>query len=163
MKIKLILLTLCLLSLSVEAQTKLYDEEINPLSQIEEAVSRARAEQKNVVCQLGGNWCIWCLRFADFIQKDSVINDFVQDNFVYIHVNYPRRGTALGDIPRQVSERLAGADRFGFPALVVLNPEGQVIHIQDSGYLEEGKGYDHDKVLRFFKNWSPAALNRKKE
>ena len=30
--------------------------------------------------------------------------------------------------------------------------------IQDSSFLEEGKDYHQEKVLRFFKNWTPKAV-----
>ena len=52
---------------------KVYDEQINPLEQIDQAVARAKAEGKHVICQVGGNWCPWCLKFADFITNDSTI------------------------------------------------------------------------------------------
>ena len=55
--------------------------------------------------------------------------------------------------------RLGNPARFGFPVFVVLNGEGKVMHIQDSSYLEEGRGYNKDKVLRFFKNWTPAEVD----
>ena len=47
---------------------------------------------------------------------------------------------------------------FGFPVFVVLDDEGNVIHIQDSSFLEGGQGYNQEKVLRFFKNWTPKAI-----
>ena len=56
---------------------------------------------------------------------------------------------------KALMKRLNNAGRFGFPVLVVLDDEGKVIHIQESGLLEEGKGYNQEKVLRFFKNWTP--------
>ena len=37
--------------------------------------------------------------------------------------------------------------RFGFPVFVFLNAEGNVIHIQDSSFLEQGNGYDTKKVV----------------
>lgn len=157
-------LILCLsFSAKVYAQQKLYDEQINPMEQIDKALAQARQQGKHVICQLGGNWCVWCLRFADFITKDTAINEVVDKNYVYIHVNYPRRGSALSESTQQVVKRLGGADRFGFPCLVVLDEEGRVIHIQDSGYLEEGKGYDKEKTLRFFRLWTPAACHPKDE
>ncbi len=146
---------------TARAQQKLYDEEVNPMEQIDRALVQAKAEGKHVICQLGGNWCVWCLRFADFIGKDSTISEMVDKNYVYIHVNYPRRGSTLSESTQQVVRRLGGADRFGFPCLVVLNAEGQVVHIQDSGYLEEGKGYDREKTLRFFRLWTPEACREK--
>ena len=35
---------------------------------------------------------------------------------------------------------------------------GKVLHIQDSSFLEEGKGYNEEKVLRFLKSWTPQAI-----
>ncbi len=140
---------------------KVYDENLNPVAQIEQAVSQARAAGKFVVCQVGGNWCPWCLRFADFIAGDTIISRLIDENFVYIHVNYNPRKTESEEKQRQAKTMLARLNnpaRFGFPVFVVLGEEGNVIHIQDSSFLEEGKGYNQEKVLRFFKNWTPQAV-----
>ena len=55
-------------------------------------------------------------------------------------------------------ERLGNPGRFGYPVFVVLDGKGQVLHIQDSSFLEEGNGYDKEKVVRFFKSWTPEAV-----
>ena len=138
------------------APKKVYNEEINPLEQIDQAVAQAQAEGKFVICQVGGNWCPWCLRFAEFITTDSTINAVVEENFVYIHVNYhPRKSTEWS---AAMMKRLNNPERFNFPVFVVLDEQGNVLHIQDSSYLEEGKGYNKEKVLRFFQNWTPKAV-----
>ena len=153
-----------LLSLIANAQTELkrvYNEEINPLEQIDEAIAQAKSDGKYVVCQLGGNWCPWCLIFADFVTKDSTINKVINDNFIYIHVNYNPRVSADKDKAQQnakMLQRLGNPSRFGYPVFIVLDEKGKVIHIQDSSFLEEGKGYNKEKVLRFFKNWTPNAV-----
>ena len=140
----------------VTAPKKVYNEQINPLEQIDQALVKARAEGKFVICQVGGNWCPWCLRFADFITNDSTINAVIEQNFVYIHANYhPRKA---GEVGKALMKRLNNAGRFGFPVFVVLDGQGNVLHIQDSSFLEEGKGYNKEKVLRFFQNWTPAAV-----
>ena len=138
------------------ALKKVYNEDINPLEQIDQAVAQAQAEGKFVICQVGGNWCPWCLRFAEFITTDSTINAVVEENFVYIHVNYhPRKATEWS---AAMMKRLNNPERFNFPVFVVLDEQGNVLHIQDSSYLEEGKGYNKEKVLRFFQNWTPKAV-----
>ena len=138
------------------APKKVYNEDINPLEQIDQAVAQAQAEGKFVICQVGGNWCPWCLRFAEFITSDSTINAVIEQNFVYIHVNYhPRKATEWSDA---TMKRLNNPGRFGFPVFVVLDERGDVLHIQDSSFLEEGKGYNKEKVLRFFQNWTPKAV-----
>lgn len=147
--------------LAASAQTglkKVYQEDINPLEQIDQAVVKAKAEGKFVICQVGGNWCPWCLRFADFVANDSTISGVIEDNFEYIHVNYNPRSSTSGRSSAALMNRLDNCGRFGFPVFVVLDEEGQVIHIQDSSFLEEGQGYNQEKVLRFFKNWTPKAV-----
>ena len=59
---------------------------------------------------------------------------------------------------QKMMERLGNPSRFGYPVFVVLNAQGDVIHTQDSSFLEEGKGYNKEKVLRFFKCWTPEAV-----
>lgn len=157
------LLAACMLTAARAQETlkKVYNEELNPVEQIDAGLKRAKAEGKYVVCQVGGNWCPWCLRFADFIQKDSLVKELIEKQFVYLHVDYNPRKSAGAEKARQTAammKRLNNPARFGFPVLVVLNENGEVIHTQDSGYLEEGKGYDPKKVLRFFQNWTPEAV-----
>ena len=160
----IIILIAVLFSLSADAQTglkKVYNEDINPIEQIEQTVAKAKSGGKFVVCQVGGNWCPWCLRFADFITKDASISKVINENFEYIHVNYnPRKsqGKEKMEQGRALMKRLDNCGRFGFPVFVVLNEEGKVIHIQDSSFLEEGQSYNQEKVLRFFKNWTPQTV-----
>ena len=161
-------LVFAVITMMISAQSqlkKVYDETINPVEQIDKALATAKTDsgQKFVICQVGGNWCPWCLKFADFVEKDTAVNKVVNGNFEYIHVNYnPRKtsGAASAEKAAQLMNRLGNPARFGFPVFVVLDGSGKVIHIQDSSFLEEGKGYDEQKVLRFFKNWTPKAVGQ---
>lgn len=147
---------------SVNAQSdlkKVYDENADQLEQISQAVKAAGTEGKHVICQVGGNWCKWCLMFAQFITSDEEISKMISDNYKYIHVNYNPR-TPKDERAKKMLERLGNPERFGFPVLVVLDGKGNVIHTQDSSFLEEGNGYDKTKVMRFFSNWTPSAVSR---
>ena len=164
MKKTLILLSVLSLALTVTGQTplkKVYNEDINPNTQIDNAIAQAKAEGKFVVCQVGGNWCPWCLLFADFATRDTLVSQTIADNFVFIHVNYNPRQLDDATKAQQAAammKRLGNPARFGFPVFVVLNEKGKVLHIQDSSFLEEGKGYNQEKVLRFLRNWTPKAV-----
>lgn len=157
-------LVFAVITMMISAQSqlkKVYDETINPMEQIDKALATVKSDsnQKFVICQVGGNWCPWCLRFADFISKDSDIMKVVNDNFVYLHVNYnPRKDNNA--TAEALMKRLDNPQRFGFPVFVVLDGDGKVLHIQDSSFLEEGKGYNKDKVLRFLNNWTPKAVGK---
>jgi uncharacterized protein YyaL (SSP411 family) len=161
MKKTILILAFALTCIWANAQTqlpKVYNEKIDPITQIDKAVAKATKAKKNVIVQLGGNWCIWCLRFADFITKDADIKATIDQNYEYIHVNIPRRGTPQYEAAAPLQKRLDNAGRFGYPVLVVLSPSGKVLHIQDSSFLESGNSYDQAKVLRFLKNWTPEAV-----
>ena len=152
---------LFVLTTNAQGLKKVYNEDINPIEQIDQAVVKAQSEGKFVICQVGGNWCPWCLRFADFITNDTTISKVIDDNFVYIHVNYnPRKseGEAKARQAAELMKRLDNCGRFGYPVFVVLGEGGKVVHIQDSSFLEEGQGYNKEKVLRFFNNWTPKAV-----
>ena len=157
-----VILTLATLMTQAQSVKKgVYDEQINPMEQIDNALSKANSEGKFVICQVGGNWCPWCLRFADFITADNTISQVIDEKFIEIHVNYnPRKssGEEKAEQTAAMLKRLGNPARFGFPVFVVLKENGKVLHIQDSSFLEEGEGYDQKKVLRFFKSWTPKAV-----
>ena len=159
----LIALALPLVAGAQEGLKKVYDESADQNVQIDNALATAKAEGKFVICQVGGNWCPWCLRFADFITKDEDINKLVGDNFVYIHVDYTPKSFKTDPDRKErtlkMMKRLGNPGRFGFPVFVVLDASGRVLHIQDSSFLEEGQGYSKEKVQRFFKCWTPSAVN----
>ncbi len=166
-KMKRLLLTIlasAAICIAADAQSnlkKVYDESADPMAQIDQALAKADKEGKFVICQVGGNWCRWCLMFADFISKDSEIMQVIDENFVYAHVNYnPRERSDEAKMKKAEAmlKRLGNPGRFGYPVFVVLDSNGKVLHTQDSSFLEEGNGYNKAKVMRFFTNWTPSAI-----
>ena len=149
----------CAIGTSAQGLKKVYDETINTKTQISSALTDAASQNKFVICQVGGNWCPWCLRFAQFIVDDAEIASLIDKNFEYIHVNYSRSDKS--EATAETMKRLGSPQRFGFPVFVVLDAKGEVLHIQDSSFLESGNSYDREKVLRFLRCWTPQALGLK--
>ena len=142
------------LTYGMQAQVeKVYNEEIDAMEQIHMAIEQAQESDRYVMCQVGGNWCPWCLRFAEFATKDSVIAPLMEENYVYIHVNYSKQNKNL-----EAMRFLGNPGRFGYPVFVVLNEKGEPIHIQESESLEEGKGYNQKKVEKFLRLWNKKAV-----
>ena len=135
------------------AQMKPYDEKADAMAQIDQAVKRAADEGKYVLCQVGGNWCPWCIRFAEYADTNAAVHKAIDENFVYIHINWSRDNKNP-----EAMKRLGNPARFGFPVFVILDRQGTPIHIQSSGYLEEGKGYNQKKVTDFLLNWTEKAV-----
>ena len=67
---------------------KPYHPEENAEAKIAELVKQAQAENKNIILQAGGNWCIWCLRFNNYVQTTPELKKIVDDNYIYYHLNY---------------------------------------------------------------------------
>lgn len=130
----------------------IYNESADQMQLIDEALAKAKAEGKHVICQVGGNWCRWCLMFADFITHNDEIAKMIDENYVYIHVDYSDNS------PQALKERLGKPGRFGFPVMVVLDADGNLLHMQDSSFLENGEGYNAKYVKRFLKSWTPEAM-----
>lgn len=138
-----------------EPLPKVYDETIDANEQIDRAIDLARSTNRKVICQVGGNWCPWCLRFANFITKDEEIHDLIEKNYVYIHVNTSKQNKNFDAL-----KRLGNPGRFGYPVFVILDKEGKVMQIQSSAYLEQDKSYDRKKVLEFFQAWTDEAIDK---
>ena len=133
---------------------KLYKPEENAEKAIENAVEKANDEKKHVFIQIGGNWCIWCARFDDFVKTDKSIDSLINNNFEVYHLNYSKENKNL-----ELLKRYKFPQRFGFPVFLILDGKGNLIHTQSSWYLESGKSYDKEKVMAMFNDWSPKALD----
>lgn len=157
MKVKnyLALVVFIVLAGSVFAQKQeIYNPGADAKQDIEKALEIASKDGKHVFLQIGGNWCPWCIKFHNFVEADSELKTYIENNFEVVKVNYDQNNKN-----EELLEKLEFPQRFGFPVFVVLDSNGKRIHTQNSAFLEKDKSYDRDRVLRFFKNWSATAIN----
>jgi thioredoxin-related protein len=147
---------LLLLTPLVSGQTReqLYNPDANALEQIDEAVTRAKNQNKHVLVQVGGNWCSWCYKLHDFIIEHASLDSIIQANYVSVKINYSKENKNP-----EALKKLDHPQRFGFPVLVILDKTGRRIHTQDTGLLESGGGYDLNKLKRFLLSWNIQAVN----
>lgn len=132
---------------------RLYHPEANAAADIKAATTRAARSGKHVLLQIGGNWCVWCIRFHNLVSSDTSLSRILTDNYEVVHVNYGPENKN-----EKLLQQLGYPQRFGFPVFVVLDGKGQRLHTQNSAYLEEGKGHSPKKVAEFLNHWAPAAL-----
>jgi thioredoxin-related protein len=135
-----------------------YNENQDVRKDIGAAVQKAKAENKHVLVQFGGNWCPWCLRFHALVNGDPKLDSLMKADYVYVLTNVPKEKNKRDyDLFREYDY----PNRFGYPVFVVLDGNGKKLHIQDSGILEHcgTTGYDTTKVVTFLKMWNVNALN----
>lgn len=133
---------------------KIYNPDANARADIDAAVSRARKSQKHVLIQVGGNWCSWCIAFHHMVDNTPEVKTYLDEHYETVLVNFSKENQN-----EAVMASLGYPGRFGYPVFVVLDGKGKLLHTENSGYLEEGKGHSPKKVLDFLKNWTYAAVD----
>ena len=130
---------------------KPYNPTDNAQQKIDSLLKQAKKEKKNVILQAGGNWCGWCLLFSDFIKTNPKVKKELQSNFLYYHLNFSKENKNEAVFKKYAPN----GDKLGYPFFIVLNSSGKVLKVQESGSLEEGKGYNEAKVINFLKSVKP--------
>ncbi len=122
---------------------------------LQKLLKRPKNQINHVLVQVGGNWCIWCARFNDFVSNDKSLDSLVNSNYIIYHLNYSKENKNT-----DLLAKYEFPQRFGFPVFLILNEKGDLIHSQSSWYLEDGKkSYDKEKVTAFFYDWGKKALD----
>jgi len=124
-----------------------FDPARNAAADIDVAVAEAKRTGRRVLIDVGGEWCIWCKRLDQFFRDNNDVADFLHRKYVTVKVNYSKENKNEAVLARY--PKVAG-----YPHLFVLDETGALLHSQESGRLERGKGHDRKKVLAFLKAWA---------
>ena len=126
-----------------------FDPQRDAENDIHEATLEATRTGRRILLDVGGEWCIWCKRLDAFFGSHPKASELLHANFVVVKVNYSK------DNPNEkVLSRFPKIP--GYPHFFVLDARGTLVLSQDTGLLEEGKGYSEVKVMAFLAQWTPA-------
>jgi thioredoxin-related protein len=133
---------------SVYVPVTKYDPKRNAEADLRDAELEAKRTGRNVLVDVGGEWCVWCHILDRFFDQHKELLEYRDKNFLMVKINYS---------PENKNEELLS--RYptipGFPHLFVLDATGKLLRSQGTGPLEEGKSYNLDKVFAFLKKWAP--------
>jgi thiol-disulfide isomerase/thioredoxin len=125
-----------------------YDSARNPMTDLAATITRAKAEKKNILVQVGGDWCGWCHLMSTFIETNEKVRDTILANYLVMKVteNADNKNAAfLSQYPSIP----------GYPHLFVLDTNGKLLHSQGTAELEQGQGYNETAYLEFLNKWKP--------
>jgi thioredoxin-related protein len=133
---------------NIESKREKFDPAKDPFKDLETAVVKAKSENKRILLDVGGEWCIWCHRLDAFIESSEEIKEFLNKNYITIKINFS---------PENKNEKFLSQYPAikGYPHMFVLDSDGKFLHSQDTGLLEKEKSYDAEKILGFLKQWAP--------
>ncbi len=130
------------------AQQAKFDPARDAAADVAHAIAEAKTSGRNVLVDVGGEWCVWCHILDDFFAADDEARTLRDAGYVVVKVNWS---------PANHNEALLA--RWpkvpGYPHLFVLDAGGGLVHSQPTDALEHGRGYDRDKVIAFLRRYAP--------
>ncbi len=126
----------------------IYDPAADIKAQIDAALPKAKAEQKNILLMFGANWCPWCHLLHELFAADPAIKKLLAERYILIMVDTGE--VAKKPLNQDIVEKYTVSVRqYGLPCLAVLDSNGLLVCTQSTGVLEKGKAHDPGKVLSF--------------
>ncbi len=147
------------MSLSVIAKplpeySKVYDEARDPFADATAAIALAKATQRNVLIEVGGNWCTWCKKMDAFLVKNPEIYKLLHDNYVLLKVN-------VSDGNRNKAFMRGLPPVQGYPHMYISTAEGKMLLSKDTAELQDEQGYSTTLWREFLTQWQPKATGQK--
>lgn len=147
-----LLLLLSVPSLAIAAE-KIYDPTRDASKDLLAAEQQAAAQHKNILLDVGGNWCPWCVLLDRTWLSNKKLHKRLDQSYVLLHVNMSQENenrAFLGQFPEVP----------GYPHLFVLSPDGKLLLSQDTSALEfdhkiDG-GYNDSKLQQLLDGNAPA-------
>jgi thiol:disulfide interchange protein len=139
-------------AMSASAADKLFDPARDSARDLQAAEAQAQKEHKNILMDVGGNWCPWCILVDRTLTEDAELHALLEKNYVVLRVNFS-----------QDNENVAFLSKYpkatGYPAWYVLSPTGKLLKAEDTSELEQthklGAGYNKDALKSFLVANSP--------
>jgi thioredoxin-related protein len=141
---------LCILALAVvlAQSTPKYDPRRDAEKDIREATALAKKTGRNVLLEVGGEWCSWCHILDKYFEDHRDLLALRERNFVTVKVNWSQENENKKVLSKYPEIQ-------GYPHLFVLDADGKLLKSQRTGPLEEGKSYNLGRFAAFLNEWAP--------
>ena len=138
------------------AAEKIFDPSRDPAKDLQAAINQAETEHKNILMDVGGNWCSWCMLLDRTLHEDAQLRGLLDKNYVVIHVNFSKDNENKDFLQKYPPPK-------GYPALYVLSSQGRLLKAEtDTSELEGDHklsgGYNKDALKSFLEKNKPKAL-----
>lgn len=145
------LLTIAILSLFFIyacAESKEKTEELNWLTNLEEAQQIAKEEGLPILIDFtGSDWCGWCIKLVDEIFSQKEFIEYATENLVMVKLDFPK-DIYQTEKTKAYNDNLAKKYGIkGFPTILLLNSEGDVIAQTGYQYGGAAKYVEHLQEL----------------
>lgn len=125
-----------------------FDPLRNPADDLAAAITKAQAENKRIILDVGGEWCGWCRLMDDYLIKNVELGKLRDDNYIWVKIN-------MSDENENKEFLSKYPEITGYPHLFVLDKDGTLVKSKETSELEDGKSYNLQKFTDFLKEFLP--------
>ena len=124
-----------------------YDPARDPFKDGHSAIQLAKATQRRILIEVGGDWCKWCHLMDRFFDDNPDIKTTMHQTFVMLKINVSDANANkqfLSSFPKPP----------GYPHMYVSDTDGSVLLSKDTAdFLVDGK-YSKQKFIEFSRHWA---------
>lgn len=133
-------------SADLPAYSKIYSEQSDPFQDAAAAISSATTSNRNVLIEIGGNWCTWCQKIDAFLEKNPDIYQALHANFVLLKVS-------VSDANENTAFMKGLPPVLGYPHMYVSTAKGKVLLSKDTADFLRSGSYSREQWLNFIDEW----------
>ena len=123
-----------------------YDPNRNALQDGRDAIKLAKATNRRILIELGGDWCKWCHKLDRYLNKNPNIKQQLHQTFVLLKVNVSDENDNrefLKVLPRALA----------YPHMYVTEKNGKLLLSKDMTQFFVNGNYSAKKFTVFFERW----------
>ena len=126
-----------------------YDPARDPFSDGKDAIRLAQQSHRQILIEVGGDWCKWCHVLDSFLKQNPLLQHNLHQHFVLLKINVSNENNNedfLKSFPRPL----------GYPHMYVSDPMGNLLKSKDTAeFLVHGQ-YSTEKFNEFIQRWTIA-------
>ena len=126
----------------------IFDPKVDGAKLIEDAIVRAKQEDKRILVLFGANWCPWCRRLHQAVTSAPAVTQKVQQKFILVYIDANTRNDRKRNAA--VIERYGNPLQYGLPVFVVLESDGTQLTTRESASLAAGTDDATAALVRAF-------------
>ena len=134
---------------ALPAYSKVYDDQRDPFKDANAALQLAKKTDRNVLIEIGGNWCTWCHKMDAFLAKNPDIYKKLHNEFVLLKIN-------VSDSNENEEFMKSLPPTLGYPHMYISTSSGKMTLSKDTAELLNDGDYSRAQWLAFLEQWKPA-------
>ena len=133
--------------LDLPSYSKAYDDKRDPFKDANAALELAKKTNRQVLIEIGGNWCTWCHKMDVFLANSPDVYQALHSQYVLLKIN-------VSDSNDNAAFMKSMPPVLGYPHMYVANVQGKIILSKDTAELLDQDNYSSQHWLDFLTKWS---------